>query len=315
MDKENGLTGVDDSSSKDLACKSFFSLNERFADLLNGGFYYGQQKILAHELREVDTELGVQVKGSSVWRRRDLLKEHYKGDSMDLVGIEFQSTVDMIMPLRTMVYDALTYQKAYDLYNKICPVMTMCLYTGDRKWNGPRSLHKMKGIDFEKSKYVPDYPVYVVDLKEVDVKWFHNDEVRQLIQLFQLLNHTKDIEMCVMKLKEMEITSEDAVRTAGILAGSDLYERLLMEKEGGKFVACENIERIYNEIAEKKYPDLAEGKRRAEEGKKRAEEKINELENKTNRSFVNLLQMGVSVQMVSKATGMSEAEVLALLDA
>ena len=58
-----------------------------------------------------------------------------------------------------------------------------------------------------------------------------------------------------------------------------------------------------------------EGKRRAEEGKKRAEEKINELENKANRSFVNLLQMGVSVQMVSKATGMSEAEVLALLDA
>ena len=99
--------------------------------------------------------------------------------------------------------------------------------------------------------------------------------------------------------------------------------------DGGKFVACENIERIYNEIAEKKYPDLAEGKRqaeegkrqaeegkrRAEEGKKRAEEKINELENKANRSFVNLLQMGVSVQMVSKATGMSEAEVLALLDA
>ena len=99
--------------------------------------------------------------------------------------------------------------------------------------------------------------------------------------------------------------------------------------DGGKFVACENIERIYIEIAEKKYPDLAEGKRqaeegkrqaeegkrRAEEGKKRAEEKINELENKANRSFVNLLQMGVSVQMVSKATGMSEAEVLALLDA
>ena len=71
MDKQNRFDGGDDSCSKDLACKSFFSLNERFADLLNGGFYYGQQRILAHELREVDTELGVQVKGSSVWRRRD----------------------------------------------------------------------------------------------------------------------------------------------------------------------------------------------------------------------------------------------------
>ena len=322
MDKQNRFNGGDDSCSRDLACKSFFALNERFADLLNGGFYYGQQRILAHELREVDTELGVQVKGSSVWRRRDLMKGHCKGDSMDLVGVEFQSTVDMIMPLRTMVYDALTYQKAYDLYNRICPVMTMCLYTGDRKWNGPRTLHKMKGINCEKSEYVPDYPVYVVDLKEVDVQWFHNDEVRQLVQLFQLLNQTKDVEMCVIKLKEMKITSEDAVRTAGILAGSDLYNRLLTETEGGNFVACQNIERIYNEIAEKKYPDLVEarkraeeGKRQAEEGKRQAEEEISELKSKANTTARNLLQMGISAQMISKATGMSEAEVLALMDA
>ena len=350
MDKENMLNGVDDSCSKDLACKSFFSLNERFADLLNGSFYHGQQRIRAHELRELDTELGVQVKGNSLWRRRDLMKGHHQGSLVDLVGVEFQSSVDLMMPLRTMVYDALTYQRTYDLYNKVYPVKTMCLYTGDRKWNGPKSLHRMMEIEEERSEYVNDYPVCVVDLKEVDVQWFHNDEVRQLIQLFQLVNQTKNVEECVMKLKELNITSEDAVRTAGILAGTDLYERLLQEKEGGNFVACENIERIYNEIAEKKYPDIVAGRKRAELRANKAEEKANKAEevaseervkrsmaedkankaeekankaekmvNETTAKFYvatkKLLQMGVNMQCVMEATGLSESELLALMEA
>ena len=281
MKIEYNLKEMGDSNSKDLACKSFFSQDERFADLLNGGFYRGQQKIKSHELRELDTELGVQVKGNSIWRRRDLIKAHHKESVLDLVGVEFQSTVDLIMPLRTMVYDALTYQKVYDLYNRICPVKTMCLYTGDKRWNGPKTLHKMMGLDQEKSEYVPDYPIHVVDLKEVDVQWFHNDDVRQLIQLFQLLNQMKDVEECVMKLKELKITSEDAVRTAGILAGADLYECILKEKEGGKFMACQNIERIYNEIMEKRCPELIEEKKRAEEKSRQEEEKRRQAEEKS----------------------------------
>ena len=115
-------------------------------------------------------------------------------------------------------------------------------------------------------------------------------------------------------------------------------------------MACENIERIYNEIAEKKYPDIVAGRKRAElrankaeekankaeevaseERVKRsmAEEKANKAEEKANKAekMVNettakfyvatkkLLEMGVNMQCVMEATGLSESELLALMEA
>ena len=94
-------------------------------------------------------------------------------------------------------------------------------------------------------------------------------------------------------------------------------------------MACENIERIYNEIAEKKYPDIVAGRKRAELRANKAEEKANKAEEKANKAekMVNettakfyvatkkLLQMGVNMQCVMEATGLSESELLALMEA
>ena len=49
-------------------------------------------------------------------------------------------------------------------------------------------------------------------------------------------------------------------------------------------MACENIERIYNEIAEKKYPDIVAGRKRAELRANKAEEKANKAEEKANKA-------------------------------
>ena len=122
-------------------------------------------------------------------------------------------------------------------------------------------------------------------------------------------------------------------------------------------MACENIERIYNEIAEKKYPDIVAGRKRAElrankaeekankaeevaseervkrsmaeDKANKAEEKANKAEEKANKAekMVNettakfyvatkkLLEMGVNMQCVMEATGLSESELLALMEA
>ena len=87
-------------------------------------------------------------------------------------------------------------------------------------------------------------------------------------------------------------------------------------------MACENIERIYNEIAEKKYPDIVAGRKRAELRANKAEEKANKAEkmvNETTAKFYvatkKLLQMGVNMQCVMEATGLSESELLALMEA
>ena len=101
-------------------------------------------------------------------------------------------------------------------------------------------------------------------------------------------------------------------------------------------MACQNIERIYNEIAEKKYPEIVAGRKRAEMRADKAEEKANkaeekankaeekankveeentELKNKVNRTVKKLLQAGKSVDYVSELMGMNEKEVLASMEA
>ena len=72
-------------------------------------------------------------------------------------------------------------------------------------------------------------------------------------------------------------------------------------------MACQNIERIYNEIIEKRRSELIEEKKKAEEKRRQAEEKINRIVKK-------LLQAGESVDYVSELTGMSEEDVMALLE-
>lgn len=44
----------------DVQSKRFFGNNERFADLVNGSLYKGEQLIKADELEEMDTELNEQ---------------------------------------------------------------------------------------------------------------------------------------------------------------------------------------------------------------------------------------------------------------
>ena len=86
-------------------------------------------------------------------------------------------------------------------------------------------------------------------------------------------------------------------------------------------MACQNIERIYNEIAEKKYPEIVAGRKRAEMRADKAEEKANkveeenaELKNNAIKMVKNLLQMGISVEIVSKATNIPKSEILMLME-
>ena len=97
-----------DVSEKDRVSKWFFRDNERYADLLNGLIYDGNQIIKADDLEEVNVELNERIKTQiSEERRRDLLKQCKKnGVVYALYGAEMQSTVDETMPLRVMNYDA-----------------------------------------------------------------------------------------------------------------------------------------------------------------------------------------------------------------
>ena len=109
---------------KDSITKRYLSNNKRFADIYNAYLYDGKQIIKPEVLNEFDTTLVSDIKGVAIQRFRDILKEAIimsdEGFSYLLLGIENQSQIDCIMPIRNGMYDLMGYlkQTENDVYTK-----------------------------------------------------------------------------------------------------------------------------------------------------------------------------------------------------
>ena len=245
---------------KDKAVKRFFRKNERFADLINGALYQGKQVVLADDLEEVDTELSEKIKHQTEHRRRDLMKRcKTDGTAYILYGTEFQSTVDQMMPVRIMEYDALTYLKMHEQEKKVHPVVTVCLYTGEKIWNQPVSLHEMMEISDELKEVVQDYRIHVIEAKDQQIEKYQNREVSEFFELMHDC-YTLNRNELQSKYSEREMSSAEAIECASILADSEeIGKMVITDKEGNKM--CQNLKNIFNEIRDEgRLVGLEEGK-------------------------------------------------------
>lgn len=216
----------------DKATKKYMSDNHNFADIFNYVIFGGESVIHPDQLQELDpTEiesLYVDENGtaSMVEKNRDVLKEiTAKSDDYAtyvLMGIENQTNVDYGMPVRNMLYDALSYTKQIEEIKKqhkedknygnkhgefisgihkddrLNPVITLVVFWAPEKWDGPRSLHDMlTDVRPEFLKYIADYQINIVapeELENDDYKKFHSDVGNALF----FMKYSKDSE----KLKE-----------------------------------------------------------------------------------------------------------------
>ena len=194
----------------DLISKNYIANNERFADLFNCYIFRGEPVLTAESLEERDAEeIVVPCYGKqyqAVQKFRDILKacvvKEAEGAVYALFGVENQTHIHYAMPLRNMLYDAMNFaSQAEKLAGKnrkegllrgsaeylsgmkkddrLNPVVTLTLYWGTEKWDGPRSLHEMMaGGDPAVMRYVPDYRMNLISPAEMDVdslKRLHTD--------------------------------------------------------------------------------------------------------------------------------------------
>ena len=276
-------------NQKDSVLKHFFRVNERFADLINGTLYQGKQIVNFSELEEVDTELIEKTKDKNTAnRRRDLIKQCRKDETIYvLYGTEFQSTVDQMMPVRVMEYDALTYLKMHEMYKKVHPVVTVCLYTGEKAWDKPVSLHEMMEIPEEMKGIVHDYRINVIDAKEQELLMYRNESVKEFFELVHDVHqlNRKELET---KLEERTLTSPEAVECAAIVTDCrELNQLIVSDKEGNRM--CQNFKNIIKEIKD-------EGKIQGHtEGMIEVIRRMNNL--------------GVSIELIASSVAMSVSEV------
>ena len=214
---------------KDLVTNRCLSDNERYSDLINGVVFGGEQKLNSDSLQELDSR---SIVGKWLYKYgykerqlyRDIVKRAAFGMNFAVIGVENQSEVHYLMPLRAMAYDLAEYDKqasrirkqirkkrgittaeflsGFGKNNKLHPCVTIVLFYGE-EWDGSKELHGL--LDFtdipeELKEYVNNYKVHIVNMsKWEDAEVFRTD----LKQIFKFLRCAND------KAKIKELTEQD----------------------------------------------------------------------------------------------------------
>ena len=161
-------------AKKAAAVTQWLRNRKRFADLCNATVFRGEQVVKPEELEPVEGETHISIKTESgkiqeIHRYRDVTM-CWKGE-MDLMilACENQDKIHYAMPVRTMIYDGLSYMQQMKLMwdlrdtdkkiteeeflsrfhksDKLCPVITLVFYFGEDEWDASSDLYGMFDIE------------------------------------------------------------------------------------------------------------------------------------------------------------------------
>lgn len=157
---------------KDKSEKYLENYNDVFADIVNH-LLFKKELIQPESLENGSTEFIYKAANDRFSeQRRDIVKYCRKENILiSIIGIENQSQIDPDMPIRIMGYDYSSYQEQIkNKTNRRVPVITICLYFGEREWKKPFSLKEILDIPEEMKSFVQDYKIHVIDVPHLGKK-------------------------------------------------------------------------------------------------------------------------------------------------
>ena len=266
--------------TKDKLTKKYMKNPKVFADFFNGFIYEGEQIIDADSLEELDATGIVSIpyskgnKSVAIQRIRDLVKSTIvKRDNSRyymILGIENQSDIHYAMPVKKMMYDALTYADQIDAISKqkehlqegaeeflsgigktdhLIPVVTVTLYWGDKPWDGPTSLKEMLvDMDEDIDRLVDDCNINlfsIIDLVEIPE---YRTELKELFAVLNARNDGEKLVNVVSSSQEYMHISKDA---AEIIKNFSSMKKLPRRNKEGDYNMCKAIIEIEEKGIEK----------------------------------------------------------------
>lgn len=237
---------------QDPVLKDYFLDHYRFSDMINACFFQGTQCIHPDSLMDVNSESSTVFdiddhQALSISRCRDTF---FKADFI-MIGIENQSYVDHLMPLRNFIYDAINaniqlrnYQNEKKKGKKgdfrLIPAVTIVLYYGQGKWTGPKTLLEMSDIpESMKTFGYNDWNAHIYDIKDIDISLLHNMDNRQMVEGVQRIY---DWDSEISHLKDEIISKDVALAIAAITGNQEVLEMIRNEK-GERVSMCESIDK------------------------------------------------------------------------
>ncbi len=301
---------------EDELLKCYLSDDERYADLINGVSFGGRQVVRADDLSDRDTQTGYHkntrtVKGKKNTKYRDLFRKASFGANFAVVGVENQTQVHYLMPVRCMEYDVKEYRRqeveqkkilerlrkqaeekdryvqkkqtdaeflsGFPKEGKLNPCITIVLYYGDN-WDGSTDLYGLldfKDIPKELRGMVNNYKLNLVDIKKLEqTDMFHTD-LKQVFDFIRYANNKEKLKELVENDSAYTSMREDAYDVIATFTKSKELVKIKEERgwKGEKHNMCQALrEWADDERKEGKIEGKIEGKK---EG--RLEEKLENL--------------------------------------
>ena len=252
-------------AGKDMVEKKLEDYPEVFTDILNV-LLFRDSDIQLDESKIVDgpTESVYKAEDDTKEQRRDTFKYYDIGNGVlfcvAAYGIENQSTIDNVMPVRIMNYDAAAYKsQIFNLessskqsnYKKkqIYPVITIVLNFSDKKWKTSRSLFEMMALPEDLTKYVQNYKINVFD-----VAFLEDEVINQFTSDFKAVARffkNKRLNLAADNTIEIKHPAEIADLFSVFTGDSgyrDAVPNIIRKKEKGEVITvCTYTEAIRNE--------------------------------------------------------------------
>lgn len=258
----------------DVVERKYWSDCHRFADVMNVGMFCGKAILTGEMLADENGFAGTTIKKSrkisAVSKYRDIIKRADFGGRFVLIGIENQADIHYAMPVRIMGYDYLGYDKqiqkirkkhrkekdlqgaewlsGFAKTDKLDPIFTLCLYWGERPWDGPKTLHELlqwEGIPLEVQKMVVDYPMHILDVRRFNGSEELKTDVRILFGFLQRQNDSKALSDYIEKNKaDFSEMDEDTYDMISVLANFKELESVkeIYKNKDGEENMCEAFE-------------------------------------------------------------------------
>ena len=156
-------------AKKDVTTKVLEDYGDVFADIYNT-LVFKENVVGENELSAGPTLS--QYKSDDGYRaqERDIIKSWHNKSGLAIcsLGAENQTTIDRVMPVRVMSYDAAEYQRQLKHEERLRPVVTIVLNFNERRWEKPKSLLGLMHVPTQIRGLVQDYRIMVYDIAYLD---------------------------------------------------------------------------------------------------------------------------------------------------
>lgn len=263
--------------------KRWLSDKRRFADLLNGSLYQGEQVFTAENMAVEDGEQGLVLKKAdgkeiTVQRYRDIMMRMDDGTRIVVLACENQGEIHYAMPVREMLYDALSYADQINELRKshrekkdmkvpaeflsgmkrtdfLSPVLNIVFYYGEEEWDGSTDLHGLLGLDRKEykllTKYVPNYRINLIDPKKLENLECFQTDLQMIFGMLKCRKNKEELKRYVQNNRAYFVqVDQDSYNAVCVMLGSTQHLKTVKTEEGGNVNMCKALEDLYQDGVE-----------------------------------------------------------------